>query len=43
MTTPAIGQPAPDVTLLTSRGDEIQLSELWKKQPAVVVFLRYFG
>jgi peroxiredoxin len=43
MTTPAVGDPAPDVTLLTSDGDQVRLSELWKRQPVVVVFLRYFG
>ena len=38
-----IGEPAPDVTLATSEGNEVSLAELGRSRPVVVAFLRHFG
>ena len=38
-----IGQPAPNVTLANSEGNEVSLAELWRAGPVVVAFLRHFG
>lgn len=43
MSGPAVGDPAPDASLLDLSGAEVRLSSLWTGGPAVVVFLRYFG
>ena len=40
---PDIHDPAPDVSLLDMAAHEAALSEYWRSEPAVVVFLRYFG
>jgi peroxiredoxin len=40
---PEIHDPAPDVSLLDMGAHEAILSEYWRSEPAVVVFLRYFG
>jgi hypothetical protein len=34
---------ALDARVTLSDGSELLLSELWKKQPLVLVFLRHFG
>jgi peroxiredoxin len=38
-----VGSPAPDVTLLGEGDRPLRLSELWSRQPLVLVFLRHFG
>ena len=38
-----IGQPAPNVTLANSEGNEVSLAELGRSGPVVVAFLRHFG
>ncbi len=38
-----IGSPAPDATLLGEGDRAVRLSELWSRQPLVLVFLRHFG
>lgn len=43
MNAPAVGDKAPDTTLIDLRGGKVQLSSFWRGGPAVVVFLRYFG
>ena len=40
---PEVFDPAPDVSLLDMAAQEATLSEYWQTEPAVVVFLRYFG
>ena len=34
---------APDLTLLTSAGEPVQLSSLWVHQPLLLAFTRHFG
>jgi len=34
---------AMDARVTLADGSELLLSELWKKQPLVLVFLRHFG
>jgi peroxiredoxin len=43
MAGPEVGDPAPDALLVDLDRNEVRLSTLWRQQPAVVVFLRYFG
>jgi len=43
VTTPQVHDPAPDVSLLDMAAREASLSAFWRREPAVVVFLRYFG
>jgi peroxiredoxin len=43
MSTPEVGDVAPDALLMDPDGNDVHLSSLWKTRPAVVVFLRYFG
>lgn len=43
MPKPAVHDPAPDVSLLDATAREAVLSTYWRQEPAVVVFLRYFG
>jgi peroxiredoxin len=43
MAGPEVGDPAPDALLVDLDRHEVRLSRLWRNQPAVVVFLRYFG
>ncbi|MEE9606364.1 MAG: hypothetical protein V3U03_01390 [Myxococcota bacterium] len=38
-----VGSPVPDLTLSGEGGREIRLSELWRRAPTVLVFLRHFG
>lgn len=40
---PDAGMPAPDATLRDSADQPIQLSDLWRAQPVVLVFVRHFG
>jgi len=39
----AIAQPAPDVTVINSEGQTIDLSSVWQDKPVVLSFLRHFG
>lgn len=34
---------APDVTLLTTAGEPVQLSSLWERRPLLLSFTRHFG
>lgn len=34
---------APDITLLNTSGEPVQLSSLWAKQPLLLAFTRHFG
>lgn len=43
MNPPAVGDLAPDASLLDLTGTEVPLSSLWRARPAVIIFLRYFG
>jgi len=43
MSGPQINDPAPDVPLLDLSARQASLSSFWRHEPAVVVFLRYFG
>jgi peroxiredoxin len=43
VTGPLEQEPAPDVPLLDMEAREASLSTYWRREPAVVVFLRYFG
>ena len=38
-----VGSPAPDAELLGEGDRRVRLSELWSRQPLVLVFLRHFG
>jgi hypothetical protein len=38
-----VGTPAPDAVLLGEGNRPLRLSELWSRQPLVLVFLRHFG
>jgi len=40
---PEVGDIAPDAVLMDTDGRHVHLSASWTDQPAVVVFLRYFG
>jgi peroxiredoxin len=39
----ALGDLAPDLSLLAADEAPVALSSLWKQGPLVVVFLRHFG
>ena len=43
MTGPGVHDPAPDALLLDAGARQAALSSFWREEPAVVVFLRYFG
>jgi peroxiredoxin len=43
MSGPNVQDPAPDVALLDTAAQRAELSTFWRREPAVVVFLRYFG
>ena len=43
MALPEIGSMAPDLELLDPHETQVRLSEYWRRQPTVVVFLRHFG
>jgi hypothetical protein len=32
-----------DIVLKSYRGDEVRLGDLWREQPALLVFLRHYG
>jgi len=34
---------APDLTLLNTSGEPVQLSSLWTQQPLLLAFTRHFG
>jgi peroxiredoxin len=38
-----INQPAPDLEVINSEGETINLSTVWQDQPVVLTFLRHFG
>jgi peroxiredoxin len=35
--------PAPDLQVLNTEGEQVQLSSLWKKKPVILAFARHFG
>ena len=39
----AINQPAPDLEIINSDGQTIDLSSVWQDKPVVLSFLRHFG
>jgi peroxiredoxin len=39
----SFNQSAPDVTLLNSAGEAVQLSSLWAEKPLLLAFTRHFG
>jgi peroxiredoxin len=39
----AVGDLAPDLTLLDADERPLTLSSLWKRQPLALIFLRHFG
>jgi hypothetical protein len=41
--TESVSAKLADVVLPDAGGDEIRLSSLWERNPAVVVFLRHYG
>jgi len=43
LTGPGVHDQAPDVLLLDGAANRAPLSTYWRQEPAVVVFLRYFG
>jgi len=38
-----LGHPAPNLALPDDSGEEVQLSEVWRKQSLVLLFVRHFG
>ena len=43
MTELALGDPAPDLSLLDADERPVALSSLWKRAPLALIFLRHFG
>lgn len=43
MDLPVIGQPAPDATFTRHDGEAVYLSDFWRAQTTVFIFLRHFG
>ena len=43
MCTPAVGDPAPDLTLPDHTGRPVRLAGLWSDGPIVLLLLRHFG
>jgi peroxiredoxin len=39
----AVGERAPDVTVLDANGQAITLSQAWSSGPVLLTFLRHFG
>jgi peroxiredoxin len=39
----AIGDAAPDVAVFDVSGRNVALSEMWRRGPVVLTFLRHFG
>lgn len=37
------GDNAPDLALTDDQGQSVPLSDLWAKQPLVLLFVRHFG
>lgn len=42
-TPPAVGEHAPDATVLDADGSAVSLADCWRKQTTVLVFLRHYG
>lgn len=42
-TSVTVGDPAPDLSLPDQDGEEIRFSNLWHRQPLILVFLRHLG
>ena len=40
---PAVGDRAPDPTVLDPGGNEVALSSYWHGQPVVLALLRHYG
>ncbi len=40
---PARADALAEITLPDQDGNEVQLGELWREQPAVLVWLRHYG
>jgi peroxiredoxin len=38
-----IGRPAPDAAFPNTDGSMLHLSDFWRAQPTVFIFLRHFG
>ncbi len=38
-----VGEPAPDAVFARADGSMMQLSDLWRAAPTVLLFLRHFG
>ena len=43
MCRPAVGDPAPDLTLPDHTGRPVRLADLWTAGPIVLLLLRHFG
>jgi peroxiredoxin len=43
MNEPAVGQTAPDAVFRDTAGRDVRLSDFWRVQPTVFIFLRHFG
>ncbi|MBI2480676.1 MAG: hypothetical protein HYV60_19235 [Planctomycetia bacterium] len=39
----AVGDGAPDVSLVDHEGQAIVMTSLWKSRPRVLLFVRHFG
>jgi peroxiredoxin len=37
------GDAAPDLALADATGASVQLSDLWRERPLLLVFLRHYG
>jgi len=40
---PSPGNAAPDLALPDDSGEEVRLSEVWRRQSLVLLFVRHFG
>lgn len=38
-----VGQAAPDATFRDTAGCDVHLSDFWRVQPTIFIFLRHFG
>lgn len=43
MESPEVGQLAPDAAFRDASGGTVNLSDFWRAQPTVFIFLRHFG
>ena len=39
----AVGEPAPDAVFMGLDGSRVRLSDYWRQQPTILLFLRHFG